>query len=426
MEIILENGTVFVILAIVFGLYMTWGIGANDVANAMGTSVGSGAITVKQAIVIAAIFEFAGAFIAGGQVTATIRKGIIDASAIAATPEYLVYGMLAALLAAAIWLMIASQRGWPVSTTHSIVGAIVGFAVAGIGMEAVKWDKIGTIAASWVVSPLLGGVIALVLMLSIRKLILSADNPFAMAKRYGPAYVFLVGFIVSLVTLFKGLKHLKLELSGGEAFIVATVIGLIVAFVGRLMINRISVDSAADKDFHYASVEKAFVHMMIFTACAMAFAHGSNDVANGIGPLAAVLSVVNAAKAGATEVIGQKAALPIWVLLLGGIGIVIGLATMGYRVMQTIGTKITELTPTRGYCATLAAATTVVLASKTGLPVSTTHIAVGAVMGVGLARGLGALDLRVIGNIVISWLVTLPAGAILAAIIFFILKAIFS
>ena len=227
MEIIVENGTIFLIMAIVFGLYMTWGIGANDVANAMGTSVGSGAITVKQAIVIAAIFEFAGAFIAGGTVTATIRKGIIDPSAIAGQPELLVYGMLAALLAAAIWLMIASTRGWPVSTTHSIVGAIVGFAVAGIGMEAVQWGKIGQIVASWLVSPLLGGVIALVLMLSIRKLILNADNPFAQAKKWGPFYVFLVGFIVSLVTMFKGLKHLNLHFSMAESIFAAVVFGII-------------------------------------------------------------------------------------------------------------------------------------------------------------------------------------------------------
>lgn len=420
MEIISEYGTIFLIMAVIFGLYMTWGIGANDVANAMGTSVGSGAVTVKQAILIAAIFEFAGAFIAGGSVTKTIRKGIIDPGAITGSPELLVYGMLAALLAAAIWLMIASYRGWPVSTTHSIVGAIVGFAIAGIGMEAVNWGKIGQIAASWVVSPVLGGVIALVLMLSIRKLILNAENPFASAKRYGPFYVFLVGFIVSLVTLFKGLKHLNLEFSMGESFVIAVIFGLVVAFIGRLMINRVQVDDAADRDFHYASVEKAFVPMMIFTACAMAFAHGSNDVANGIGPLAAVVSIVESGGE-----VGQKASLPIWILILGGAGIVVGLATMGWKVMQTIGTKITELTPTRGYCATLAAATTVVLASKTGLPVSTTHIAVGAVMGVGLARGLGALDLRVVGNIVISWVVTLPAGGILAAIFFFIFKGIF-
>jgi len=420
MDIIAEYGTVFLVMAVIFGFYMTWGIGANDVANAMGTSVGSGAITVKQAIIIAAIFEFAGAFIAGGQVTATIRKGIIDPSAITGQPELLVYGMLAALLAAAIWLMIASTKGWPVSTTHSIVGAIVGFTMAGIGMDAVNWGKIGGIVASWLVSPLLGGVIALLLMLSIRKLILNTDNPFEQAKKWAPMYVFLVGFIVTLVTAFKGLKHLKLELTGPQAFTLAIIVGVIVAFIGRAMVNKIKVDAAADKDYHFASVEKAFTPLMIFTACAMAFAHGSNDVANGVGPLAAVVSIVESGGE-----VSQKAGLPIWILVLGGAGIVIGLATMGYKVMQTIGTKITELTPTRGYCATLAAATTVVLASKTGLPVSTTHIAVGAVMGVGLARGVGALDLRVIGNIVVSWVVTLPAGGILAALFFFVFKGIF-
>lgn len=421
MEIIAEWGTVFLILAVVFGLYMTWGIGANDVANAMGTSVGSGAITVKQAILAAAIFEFAGAFIAGGSVTSTIRKGIIDAGAIQGQPELLVYGMLASLLAAGIWLMIASARGWPVSTTHSIVGAIVGFAAAGIGMDAVKWEKIGQITASWVVSPLLGGVIAMLLMWSIRSLILNADNPFRMAKRWGPAYVFLVGWIVSLVTLFKGLKHLDLHLTGTQSFLAAVVFGAVVALIGNILIDRVKIDEAADRSFHYASVEKVFTPMMIFTACAMAFAHGSNDVANGIGPMAAVVATIQSGG----EVV-QKADLPLWILVLGGVGIVVGLSTMGYRVMQTIGTRITELTPSRGFCATLAAASTVVLASKTGLPVSTTHIAVGAVMGVGLARGIGALDLRVIGNIVVSWLVTLPAGAILAALFFFLFRAIFS
>jgi PiT family inorganic phosphate transporter len=403
MEIISQYGVVLMVLAIVFGLYMTWGIGANDVANAMGTSVGSGAITVKQAIIIAAIFEFAGAFIAGGHVTKTIRKGIIDPTPIVNNPEILVFGMLAALLAAAIWLMVASTRGWPVSTTHSIVGAIVGFAMVGIGIDAVEWGKIGMIAASWVVSPLLGGTIAFLLMMSIRALILNTENPFQSAKRWGPAYVFLVGFIISLVTMFKGLKHLNLELSAG------------------MLINRVKVDPSADRDFHFASVEKVFTPMMIFTACAMAFAHGSNDVANGIGPLAAVVSIVQSGGE-----VTQKAGLPLWVLVLGGFGIVVGLATMGYKVMKTIGTRITELTPSRGYCATLAAAATVVLASRTGLPVSTTHIAVGAVIGVGLARGIGAIDVRVIGGIVMSWIVTLPVGGILAALIFFTLKGIFT
>jgi len=421
MEIIATYGTIFLVLAIVFGFYMTWGIGANDVANAMGTSVGSGAITVMQAIIIAAIFEFAGAFIAGGNVTSTIRKGIVDPSAIVNQPEILVFGMLAALLAAAVWLMIASSRGWPVSTTHTIVGALVGFAVAGIGMDAVQWGKISMIAASWVISPALGGFIAYLLMMSIRKFILNTDQPFQSAKRWGPVYVFLVGFIISLVTLFKGLKHLSLELSVSQSFIWAVVFGLLVAFIGWMLIRKVQVDEEADRDYHFASVEKIFVPMMIFTACAMAFAHGSNDVANGIGPLAAVASII---KSGGE--VAQSADLPLWILILGGTGIVVGLATMGYRVMQTIGTKITQLTPSRGFCATLAAAATVVLASRTGLPVSTTHIAVGAVIGVGLARGVGAIDLRVIGGIVVSWVITLPIGGILAALFFFTLKGMFT
>jgi PiT family inorganic phosphate transporter len=421
MEIITEWGTVFLVMAIIFGGYMAWGIGANDVANAMGTPVGSGAITVKQAIIIAAIFEFAGAFIAGGQVTKTIRKGIIDPSSIAGNPELLVYGMLAALLAAGIWLMFASTRGWPVSTTHTIVGAIVGFASVGIGIDAVNWGKIGSIVASWLVSPLIGGAIALLLMISIRKLILNTEKPFDKAKLWGPVYVFLVGWIVGLVTLFKGLKHLDFELTAVQSLVTATAIGIVLAFIGKLLINRVKVDPEADKEYHYASVEKVFVPLMLFTAAAMAFAHGSNDVANAIGPLAAVVSIVQSGGE-----VAQKAGLPLWILVLGGVGIVIGLSTMGYRVMETIGTKITELTPTRGYCATLAAATTVVLASKTGLPVSTTQIAVGAVMGVGLARGVGAIDMRVVGGIILSWLVTLPAGGILAALFFFLFKGMFS
>jgi PiT family inorganic phosphate transporter len=421
MEIIAQYGTVFMVLAVIFGLYMTWGIGANDVANAMGTSVGSGAITVKQAILIAAVFEFSGAFIAGGNVTSTIRKGIVDASGIAGQPEILVFGMLAALLAAGIWLMFASSRGWPVSTTHSIVGALIGFAIAGIGTDAVHWGKVGFILASWLISPALGGFLAYMLMMSIRKFILDTDNPFQSARKWGPLYVFLLGFIISLVTLFKGLKHLKLELSVPMSFLAALVFGVIIAIIGGALIRRVKVDPEADRDYHFASVEKIFVPMMIFSACSMAFAHGSNDVANGIGPLAAVASVVRSGGE-----MAQQSELPLWILILGGTGIVIGLATMGYRVMQTIGKRITQLTPTRGFSAELAAATTVVLASRTGLPVSTTHILVGAVIGVGLARGVGAIDLRVIGKIIVSWVVTLPAGGILAALIFYMLKGMFT
>lgn len=409
MDIISNYGTILVALSILFGLYMCWGIGANDLANAMGTSVGAGAVTIKQAIGIAIVFEFAGAVLAGGHVTTTIRKGIIDPSSIAQSPEILVYGMLASLLAAAFWLMIASAKGWPVSTTHSIVGALIGFAIVGISPDAVKWGKVGSVVASWVISPAVGGTISFLLVMSTRKLIFDTDQPLRNAKKFAPLYIFLVGFIISLVTLFKGLKHLSVELTSLQSFGLAILIGLLTAALGWFFIRNIKEDVGTNRDFHFASVEKVFTPMMLFTACSMAFAHGSNDVANGIGPLAAVVSIINSGGE-----VAQKSALPVWILLLGGGGIVLGLLTLGYKVMLTVGKKITELTPSRGFCAELAAATTVVLASRTGLPVSTTHILVGSVLGVGLARGVGALDLRVVLNIIISWLVTLPAGAIMS------------
>ena len=421
MEIIAVYGTAMVVMAVIFGLFMTWGVGANDLANAMGTSVGAGAVTVKQAIGIAIIFEFLGAVLAGGHVTQTIRKGIIDPTSIIGHPEILVFGMLASLLAAAVWLMIASAKGWPVSTTHSIVGAIVGFAIVGIGPEAVKWDKIISVVVSWVISPAVGGVISFLLVMSTRKLILDTETPLKNAKKYAPFYVFLVGFIISLVTMFKGLKQLNLDLSIGGSIFAAICFGVLTGFIGWLFIRKVKEQEDDDRTFQFASVEKVFTPMMLFTACSMAFAHGSNDVANGIGPLAAVVSIV-----GSGGEVLQKAPLPIWILLIGGAGIILGLITLGYRVMLTVGKKITELTPSRGFCAELAAASTVVIASRTGLPVSTTHILVGAVLGVGLARGIGALDLRVVLNIIISWVVTLPAGGIMAMFFYFTLKGLFS
>ena len=421
MELITSYGTIFLILACIFGLFMAWGIGANDVANAMGTSVGSGAITIKQAVIIAAIFEFAGAFLAGGQVTKTIRKGIIDAELLSATPELLVYGMLASLLAAGIWLLVASKFGWPVSTTHSIVGAIVGFAAVGIGVEAVHWSKVGTIVMSWVISPALAGAASYWLFRSVQKLILNRDDPFESAKQVVPYYVFMTGFIIALVTMFKGLKHVGLEVSTVESYSYAFVFGLVIMFMSMASIRKIKLDPKADKDFQFANVERVFSVLMVVTACAMAFAHGSNDVANAIGPVAAVIGIVQSGGE-----IAQKSILPIWVLILGGAGIVAGLLMYGRRVMATIGKNITELTPSRGFAATLAAATTVVFASGTGLPISTTHTLVGAVLGVGLARGIGALNLNVVRTIFLSWIVTLPAGAIMSIFFFFTLKGIFS
>ena len=416
----MDYGTIFITLAIVFGLFMAWGIGANDVANAMATSVGSKAITIKQAIIIAAIFELAGALLAGGEVTKTIRKGMVDAELLSGSPELLVYGMLASLLAAGIWLLVATFYGWPVSTTHSIVGAIVGFAAVGIGVEAVHWGKVGTIAMSWVVSPVLAGTIAFLLFMSVQKLILSTDNPIVNAKKYVPFYMFLVGFMIALVTLFKGLKHVGLEFETSTNYAIAALIGLLVMSIGKVLINKIKINPDEDKDFHFANVEKIFAVLMMITACAMAFAHGSNDVANAVGPVAAVVGIVQSGGQ-----VAQQSVMPIWILALGGIGIVAGLAMYGRRVIATVGSGITALTPSRGFAATLAASMTVVLASGTGLPISTTHTLVGAVLGVGLARGIGALNLGVVRTIFLSWIVTLPAGAILSIIFFFILKGIF-
>ncbi len=421
MELITSYGTIFLILACIFGLFMAWGIGANDVANAMGTSVGSGAITIKQAVLIAAIFEFAGAFLAGGQVTKTIRKGIIDADLLSATPELLVYGMLASLLAAGIWLLVASKFGWPVSTTHSIVGAIVGFAAVGIGVDAVHWNKVGTIVMSWVISPALAGAASYWIFRSVQKFILNRDDPFESAKKVVPYYVLLTGFIIALVTMFKGLKHVGLEVTPVESYGYAFSFGLVIMLMSMVSIRKLKKDPNADKDFHFANVERVFSVLMVVTACAMAFAHGSNDVANAIGPVAAIVGIVQSGGE-----IAQKSVLPVWVLILGGAGIVAGLLMYGRRVMATIGKNITELTPSRGFAATLAAATTVVFASGTGLPISTTHTLVGAVLGVGLARGIGALNLNVVRTIFLSWIVTLPAGAIMSIFFFFTFKSIFS
>ncbi|MFA7618841.1 MAG: inorganic phosphate transporter [Thiohalomonadaceae bacterium] len=415
----MEYATVYIVLACAFGLFMAWGVGANDVANAMGTSVGSGALTVRQAIIIAAIFEFAGAVLAGGEVTETIRNGMIDSQVLAGAPDLLVFGMLASLLSAGIWLLVASHFGWPVSTTHTIVGAIVGFAAVGIGIEAVHWEKIVSIIASWVVSPVLAGIVGFALFRSVQVLILEANNPLRAAKRWVPMYMFIVGLVVALVTLRKGLKHVGLELDTGETYLLSVGLGALLMGIGNLAIMRMRLDPSADIDFHFANVEKVFGILMLVTACATAFAHGSNDVANAVGPMAAVIGLAQ------TGLVNGTTAMPPWILLVGGIGIVVGLVTFGQKVMGTVGSGICELTPSRGFAATLSAAGTVVFASAAGLPISTTHTLVGGVLGVGLARGIAALNLEVVRNIFMSWVVTLPAGAFFAILFFYILRAIF-
>ena len=425
MEFFTEYGTILILLAALCGFFMAWGVGANDVANAMGTSVGSKALTIKQAILIAMVFEFAGAYLAGGEVTSTIRKGIVDSAIFQERPEDLVFGMLSALLAAGFWLAIASYRGWPVSTTHSIVGAIVGFAAVGVSADAVNWGKVGTIVMSWVVSPIMAGTISFLLFRSVQHLILLQDDPFTKAKRYIPIYMFFVGFLIAMVTLLKGLKHVfkdnGMSLSFFDSALIASAVGMVVAMIGSYLLTKVKRDLSLEVDNRFANVERVFAVLMIFTACSMAFAHGSNDVANAVGPLAAVVSIVSSGGD-----ISAKTGMPSWILLLGGSGIVVGLATYGFKVMGTIGRKITELTPSRGFAAELGAAATVVIASGTGLPISTTHTLVGAVLGVGLARGIGALNLRMVGSIFLSWLVTLPAGAGLSILFFFLFKAAFN
>ena len=422
-DVISQYGFLLLIMACFFGFFMAWGVGANDVANAMGTSVGARAITIKQAIIIAMVFEFTGAWLAGGEVTSTIRSSIIDieSAGFDDRPELLIFGMLSSLLAAGIWLVVASKYGWPVSTTHSIIGAIIGFAVVGISADSVMWGQVLEIVASWIISPVFSGTIAFILFLSVEKLVLSRKDPLKYAKKFVPYYMFLVGFVIAMVTLVKGLSHVGLEVTFSQSAFLALAFALLTVIIGIFLLRRLRLPDSVQPTAQMQSVERVFGVLMIFTACSMAFAHGSNDVANAIGPLAAINSVI--ANNGAFE---AESALSVWILLLGGFGIVTGLAMWGHRVIRTIGKNITELTPSRGFAAEIAAATTVVIASGTGIPVSTTHTLVGAVLGVGLARGMSALNFGVVGRIFLSWIVTLPAGAILSIVFFFIFKGIFS
>ncbi|KGQ58325.1 inorganic phosphate transporter [Gallibacterium anatis] len=417
METLSNYSTLLVILTAVFGFLMAFGIGANDVSNAMGTSVGSKAITPRQAIIIAIIFEGAGAYLAGGEVAETIKDGIIDPTLFIHQPDILVLGMMGALLSAGFWLVLASRLGWPVSTTHTIIGAIVGFACVTIGSDAVEWSSLLGIFGSWIITPFIAGIIAYLIFVSTQKLIFDTDSPLLNAKQFAPFYMGLTIFIISLVTIKKGLKHIGLHLSNGETFLISLALCVIAIIACFIYLRSQSFEKKASAGF--GAVEKVFRILMLLTACSMAFAHGSNDVANAIGPLSAVVSIIDHG-----GVIAGKTTMAWWVLPLGALGIIAGLAVMGQRVMETIGTGITDLTPSRGFAAQFATATTVILASGTGLPISTTQTLVGAVLGVGFARGIAALNLTVIRNIISSWIITLPAGAVFSIIIFYILKAI--
>lgn len=480
-------------LILVCGFYVAWNIGANDVANAMGTSVGSGALSLRNAVILAAIFEFAGAYIVGSNVSETVRKGMFDPMALndmygPSAPYILGCGMIAALLAAGTWLLIATWMSWPVSTTHSIVGAVVGFGVVALGIEGVAWSKVGLISAGWVVSPLISATIAYIVFGVLLKTVFYKRDPVNAARRVAPNLVFVVMFVMTGLTAYKGLKpywkqqglDYKDPMFMLTVGIVAVSLGVVGFFVTKFMLRKFEsggdskpgdnpmrgadvsrslaktikhlqrvrnnsegelqekttdllteVETIQDATLKQIAantdsaelqqVERVFVILQILTACLVAFAHGSNDVANAIGPLSAAFQAVN------DGVISAKSSTPGWALLLGGSGIVIGLATWGWRVIRTVGQKITELTPSRGFCAEFAAAITILLASvlPIGLPVSTTHTLVGAVLGVGLARGINSLNLKTMRDIVAGWAITIPAGAGLCMLFYFILKMIF-
>ena len=473
----MEYQTTLIVLALVFGFYMAWNIGANDVANAMGTSVGSGALTFNRAVILAAIMEFAGAFLVGSHVSDTVRKGIVDPELFAGDPQAFVLGMLSALLAAGLWLQFASYFGWPVSTTHSIIGAIIGFGIVYGGMSAVHWDQVGTIAASLIISPLMSGIISFIVFQIVLHRVFYRADPVEAVRKFTPYMVFIVLMIMTLVMVFKGLKNLHLDLSLSSALLVSSGVGLIGALLSYVLLRNYKSDDkeeeqqqarelyvaralqrstkhllraqrAADSDTRdtidsileltqattdtsskrvnlgssrpeFRRTERIFIYLQILTACFIAFAHGANDVANAIGPLSAAVQTAQ------DGLVAAKATVPLWALLLGGTGIVIGLATYGWKVMETIGKKITDLTPSRGFCAQFGAATTIVIASKMALPISTTHTLVGAVLGVGLARGIGAINLATVRDIAVSWVITIPAGAFLAIVIYLTLGLFF-
>lgn len=405
--------SILVILAVVFALYMAWNIGANDVANSMAPSIGSGAVSLKHAIWIAAIAEFSGAVLVGSSVTSTIRKGIVDPAIFQANPEQFVLGMTAALLGAALWLNAATIMGMPVSTTHSIVGAVIGFGLISKGVEGLNYLTLAKIVLSWAVSPLAGGLLGFGIFYFVREKILTARDQDEACRKYAPfiLFVFVVVLIQSFV--FKGLKNLEFSVTFTSVLMIGVALGLIVFLVSRILIKR---TAGRDNEGGDSFSHRFFTFLLIATSGYVAFAHGANDVANAVGPLAAVLGVFQ------TGSVTAEVPVPWWVLFIGGAGIVSGLAIAGGKIIATIGKNITEITPYNGFSAQFGAATTVLIASQLGMPISTTHTIVGAVIGVGLARGIQALNLRVIRNIVSSWILTLPFAAGATVLVYLVLE----
>jgi PiT family inorganic phosphate transporter len=409
-----------VIVAIIIGLYMAWNIGANDVANSMADAVGSKALTIFWAVVLAGICEFSGAVLVGAHVTNTIRKGIIEPHVFEQNPIILAQGMICAMLAGAIWLNIASYLGMPVSTTHSIVGAVVGFGILQAGLGNIHWGKIGQIVASWFISPVTGGIMAFIIFKLISHHILSVDNPAVAAKKGVPVCVFFTFAILILSIIYKGLENIHLDLGAAEAVTISILGGFVASGISMLLIKKNNnYNDRLSFEQQLLQVERVFSVLVIISSCTVAFAHGANDVANSVGPLAAVIEIFK------YNTVPEKVSVEMWILVVGGVGIVLGLATFGYRVMYVVGTKVTEITPSRGVAADMSTMATVLACSKMGLPISTTHTLVGAIIGVGLARGITAINRKIVGSIFASWIVTIPVAAILTVVLYLLGKWLF-
>jgi len=415
-----EYNLFFTISAIVIGFFMAWGVGANDLANVMSTTMGSRALTVRQAMIIAIIFEFAGALLGGIHVTHTIRTGIINTLLFVDHPHTLVLGMLATLLASMVWMIFASFVGMPVSITNTIIGAIVGFGVVVLGVHAIHWHTVFYIGLSWIISPCIAGIVGFLLFYLIKKLILATNEPCKNARRYLPFFFFLVGIVMAVMIVLKDLSSYGIHLSKETSFLVTFFVALIITLVGRHLCNRVPIKSKCALKHQFDYVEKLFSFLMAFTACTMVFAHGSNDVAIAMGPVAAIFSIIKN-----HGIVLTKNGGSVWILVLGCSAVILGLFMYGRKVIATVGRGITELTPSRAFAATIAAATTVIVSTSAGIPVSATQTLVGGVFGVGIARGIGALNLNIIRNILLSWLVTVPAAAGLAILFFDVLKALF-
>jgi PiT family inorganic phosphate transporter len=409
------------IIIIIIGFYMAWNIGSNDLANAMASAVGAKAINLKTAIIFGGILAFVGAVFVGSNVTETIRKGIVDPSEIKNT-TYIMYGAIAALLGASFWVTIATWKELPISTTHSIVGGMMGFGIVAGGVGIINWWKVGSVVASWGISPIIGGVLSYFIFKAIFRFILNKSDPEKAAKNVGPVFIGATFFIIASSLFLKTPAGDRIGWSIEQFLLLALLIGFISALIGRGLIliffkNHVSKKKPTEEEM-YQKVEEVFRRLQIMTSCYVAFALGANDVANAIGPMAAAWSIETGGG------VSAEVAVPYYLLILGGVGIAVGMATWGYRVIKTIGSKITVLNNTRGFSIDFGAATSVLLASKLGMPVSTTHAVVGAVIGVGLARGLEAVDLRIIKKIVVSWVVTVPIAAATTAGIFLFLTTL--